>query len=551
MNRTPSIPQRLIMGMWITAGLLMPVVVMPGVALAAAKTLVKPAPLAAPVQPLAQAAFDYSPLTSLKANPTVSGSASSLTGPLYFKVLSDSGAVVYQDTSVLVANGRFAETIYPPISNGTYQLSVGVGSKELASTSLTVGLHSQITVEPDLSLSTFDVADGHLMRFKIMSQGKGGAGIGQFSFTVVPSNTDVADMQLFGYSDSAFTNSITGDGSALSSTTYNITPTSSVITIVPDSIVEIPGGHTYYFELTGTVTPFDTPYNVETTLLGDTNPHISVFEPLASTSNFVWTPNTHGITEPTDLDWINGSVVVGIPKNGLESVRTNPPPTDAPTCSIDASTSTAPAGTPVTLSWLSTGAQSARLDSDTKIDVSGTRVYTLGSTTHVYILNVSNPYGFGTCYATVVVPGTSYAATSSQATTTPAVDSFTATPTSGSVTLPVTFAGSVNNSKTCSAQTFTLGYGDGTASSTISVAANLCKAVSFSFVHNYTKVGTFTAGLYRSTGTTTSQRIQTQVVVTKAKVALGASGTMLANVLSAVGSGFKAWLHTVLSFFAW
>jgi hypothetical protein len=530
--------------MWITLGLAAPLI-----ALGSAKPVAKQA-AAAQVLPAPQAAFDYNPLTSLKANPTITGSASSLVGPLYFKVLTEDGDAAYEDSSVLVSGGRFAETIYPPIANGTYKLSVGVGTKELASTTLTVGLHTLIKVEPDLSLSAFDVADGHLMRFKITAQGTDGAGIGQLGFSVVPNNADVTDIQLYGYTDEAFSNSITEDGSALSTTSVSIDADTSFVTVVPDTPIEIPGGQTYYFDLVGTVAPTDSTYDVDTKLLGDTNAFMSVFASVASTSDFVWSPNTHGVSALADLDWINGSIVAGIPKAGLETVRTNPPPTDAPTCEIESSTSTAAAGTPVTLTWVSNGAQSARLDTNIKADVSGTKVYALGSTTHTYILNVTNPYGFGTCFATVVVPGTSYAATSSPATTTPAVvDSFTAKPVTGSIPLSVTFAGSVNNSKSCSAQTFTFGYGDGTASSTISVPVNSCKAVAFSFVHSYTKVATSTAGLYRSTGTTTAQRIQTQVIVAKAKVAFDAPSVLLANVLSAVGSGFNTWVHLWLNFF--
>ena len=546
MNRPHSIPQRLNILMWITFALAAFSLAAPLGCLAAAKPLVaQPMVKPLPATPSAQATFDYKALTSLKANPTIRGSASS-SAPLLFKVLDIAGTVVYQDSSLALDGGRFAETIYPPISNGLYKVSIASGARDIASTTLTVGLHTLLKVEPDMSLGPSDVTDGHLMRFKLTADPRGGAAVGQFAFSVVPSNVDVEDIQLFGYSDDSFTTSLTGDGSPLSSTTVNLTPTSSVVTIVPDELVEIPPGRTYYFDLVATATALDSAYDVDTTLLGDTNPHISTFNGLAPSSSLVWSPNTYGTSTEADLDWLNGSIVSGLPAVGLETVRANPPPTNMPSCMVTASTSTAPAGTPVTLTWSTSNAVSALWETGTKADMSGSKTYTLGSSTHTYILSVASPYGQSTCFATVAVPGTSYTAT-----TTAPTDGFTATPTTGPISLSVTFAGSVNNNKVCSAQTFTLGYGDGTASSTISVPANSCKAVAFSFVHSYTKVGTSTAGLYRSTGTTTSQRIQTQVIVAKAKVAFGGSSSMMANALSAVGSGFHSWLDSLLKFFAW
>ena len=494
-----------------------------------ARVAATPAP-----QPVGQASFDYNPLTSLKANPTVTGSASSSV-PLSFVVTDTKGEVAYSDQSLWVSGGRFSETIYPPIPNGTYFLGIRMGTTTLATSTLTIGLRAEPSVALDTSLSSYDVADGHLMRFTMQARGTSGVEVGQLSFSVVPNTADVKDISLYAYTDPDFTIPIIASSTApLNSVLAEISATSSVITIVPDAPIEIPAGDTYYFDLVGTVTPQDVVYNVETTLLNDTNPHFGVYSDIASTSNLVWSPNTYGVSSPGMHDWINGALVNGVPQSGLMGVRTNPPPTNAPTCAIDASTSTAPKGTPVTLTWRTTDATSVVWDTGARDALFGVKTYTLGSTTHTYILNVSGPYGQGNCFATIVVPSAMVVATTTATTT---VDGFTASPTSGSIPLAVTFTGSVNNTKSCTAQTFSLGYGDG-ATSTIAVPLNSCKAQAFTFTHSYTKVSTTTAGLYKGVGTSTAQRIQTQVIVAKAKVAFGGTGTSnLANVLSAVGSG--------------
>jgi hypothetical protein len=497
-----------------------------------------PAPI-----PVGQASFDYNPLTSLKANPTITGSASS-SAPLRFTATDASGTLMFSDQSLWVSGGRFSETIYPPIANGAYSLAITLGSTTLATSTLTVGLRTEPIVGLDDSLSSYDVADGHLMRFTLQARGTSGVGVGQLSFAVMPSNATVQDISLYGYTDPNFTIPIIASSTGLlNSTSTEISATSSVVTIVPDTPIEISAGDTYYFDLVGTVTPQSTAYNVETTLLNDTDPHFGVYNDIASTSNLVWSPNTYGVSSPDMLDWINGALVGGVPQDGLIEVRTNPPPTNAPACSLDASTSSAPQGTPVTLTWSTTGATSVVWDTGAHDAFFGVKTYTLGSTTHTYILNVSGPYGQSNCFATVVVPSATVVATTT-------VDGFTATPTTGSIPLSVTFAGSVNNAKSCAAQTFSLGYGDG-ATSTIAVAVNVCKAQAFTFTHSYTKVGTTTAGLYKGVGTSTAQRIQTQVIVAKAKVAFNGNTSNMAAALVGFLSGFTQVFQTITRWFAW
>lgn len=504
--------------------------------------------------PPPQAAFDYNPLTSLKANPTITGNATSSV-PLDFKVVGKDGAVAYNDGAMLVLQNRFAETVYPPIANGKYTLEILSGSSTVATGTLTVGLRTGLDIVSDDSIASYDVADGHLMRFQIHTESTDGkmrtsgrgVAISQLTFTVVPTNASVADIQLYGYTDPGFSVPIIASTTgALNSVPVELSATSSVITILPDLAVEIPAGQTYYFDLVGTVTPSDTSYNVLTTMLPDTDAHFSVFADAASTSNFVWSPNTYGTSSLLDDDWLSGAAVSGLPTGGFAEVRTNAPPSGAPTCAIQSSTSTAPSGTPVTLTWSTMGATRAVWDSGATAALFGTGTYVLGSTTRTYILDLTGPYGFGNCFATVVVPQAAATGTGSVATTT---DGFTASPATGAVSLAVTFAGSVNNIKSCAAQTFTLGYGDG-ASSTIAVPASLCKAQSFTLPHTYTKAGTFTAGLYRGTGTSTGERIQTQVILAQTKVAfLLDPSNNLASVISAAGSGLWQALQTLFAFF--
>ncbi len=195
----------------------------------------------------------------------------------------------------------------------------------------------------DTSLNTSGVTDGALMRFKVTATGAtSGIGINQFKFTLSTTSATVTAVNLFGYSDAGYSQGISGFTSGqIASSNYNPTGSSGAVTITPSSIIEIPGGQTYYFELRGTVTGGiggASAYSVNTTLAGSSS-YSTGFTPgtysaggtaLMATSsafflganNFVWSPNATTSTPATYADWTNGFGVQGLPSSGLSNNRT-------------------------------------------------------------------------------------------------------------------------------------------------------------------------------------------------------------------------------------
>jgi hypothetical protein len=60
---------------------------------------------------------------------------------------------------------------------------------------------------PTLALDTLGstgVADGRLMRFKITASNSGSVGVSQFNMTVSTTSATVTNLQLFGFTDSAY-----------------------------------------------------------------------------------------------------------------------------------------------------------------------------------------------------------------------------------------------------------------------------------------------------------------------------------------------------------
>lgn len=180
------------------------------------------------------------------------------------------------------------------------------------------------------TLSSSGIGDGKLMRFKVTANAAGNIGLNQFKFTIASSTiTGVTAVNLYGYTDSGYSTGISGFTSGQISSS-NVSPASGgAVTITPASVVNIPAGTTYYFELRGTVAGVQTGSSVSTTLLGD-----SSYASLASfmgtsaavvsaSGNLVWSPNATTTSLATHVDWTNGYGVVGLPSSGLIQTRSN------------------------------------------------------------------------------------------------------------------------------------------------------------------------------------------------------------------------------------
>ena len=170
------------------------------------------------------------------------------------------------------------------------------------------------------STGSGSAAAGKLIRFSVKANDAGDVGIARVTFTVATtSGVTIAGLGLYGYTDSAFSTPISGQGaSGLIGTTITATSTSDVRfgASSPTAPVEVPAGQTYYFELRGSVGGLTTGSSITTTLLGD-----SAYSTLAATSslsaNFVWSPNATTTSNATHADWTSGYSVIGLPSGGL------------------------------------------------------------------------------------------------------------------------------------------------------------------------------------------------------------------------------------------
>ncbi len=218
-------------------------------------------------------------------------------------------------------------------STGTQGTGVASGNTVNATCSTSVAGVRMFKSLPTFALDTLSntgVGDGKLMRFRVTANSAGNIGINQFKFTLSTSTiTGVSAVNLFGYTDSGYSTGISGFTSGQISTA-NVAPASGgAVTITPASVVNVPAGTTYYFELRGTVAGVQTGSSVSTTLLGDASyPSLAGLmgtsaAVVSASGNLVWSPNATSTSVAASNDWTNGYGVVGLPSSGLIQTRSN------------------------------------------------------------------------------------------------------------------------------------------------------------------------------------------------------------------------------------
>ncbi len=212
------------------------------------------------------------------------------------------------------------------------------------------------TFEKD-TLSSTGVADGKLLRFKVTAVGKdasatGSVGLTKFEFTLATTTASVLDFNLFAFTDSQYSQPVSGIGSSgqvqnanacVSGTGCTSSPTIAIYaqtTAGATTTIQIPVGSTYYFEARASVTGSASGASVITTLKGDSAfPNIpaqaafgSVQYTMSSTTridaveaqnSFIWSPNSTTTSVAADADWTNGYGVYGLPSSGMIQNRGN------------------------------------------------------------------------------------------------------------------------------------------------------------------------------------------------------------------------------------
>ncbi|PIT92536.1 MAG: hypothetical protein COU08_01820 [Candidatus Harrisonbacteria bacterium CG10_big_fil_rev_8_21_14_0_10_42_17] len=234
-----------------------------------------------------------------------------------------------------------------------------------------------------IGLTTNDLINGSdksIYRFSVSAPSTGnGIGLYQFTFDVATSSShatspaySVDQLQVYGFSDSAFSSPAYDNSGRLNSATMGVTGEGAVddykfffdpvTTDGTKAAIQVPAGTTRYFELRGRVNNTYATSTLSVKLLGDSihgpvsfgtpgdtwigtgagsydfatqaafvssSTVLSAFanygaNPPAATSSFVWSGNSTTTSKAAHYDWTNGYRVSGLPSSGLNAESLTP-----------------------------------------------------------------------------------------------------------------------------------------------------------------------------------------------------------------------------------
>ncbi|MFC1731274.1 peptidoglycan-binding protein [candidate division KSB1 bacterium] len=179
-----------------------------------------------------------------------------------------------------------------------------------------------------------------LYRFSITST-SGGNGIGLSEVTVniststgsaVSGTTTVTNLKVYAYTDSGFSNPVSGftNGQVVATVAGLVSSGDNAAAL--SSILQIPAGSTYYFRVLGdtTLTAGSGTFSgsVTTRLSGDADypdmgatAYMGTITTVAGDADddFVWSPNATTTSITSHLDWTNGYYVSGLPSDGTDA----------------------------------------------------------------------------------------------------------------------------------------------------------------------------------------------------------------------------------------
>ncbi|MEW5907574.1 MAG: hypothetical protein AB1643_00080 [Patescibacteria group bacterium] len=179
-----------------------------------------------------------------------------------------------------------------------------------------------------------------LYRFSIAANPSSANGVGLYQLVVniatssassVSGTTTVTNLKVYAYTDSAFSNPVSGYTNGQIITTIASLPGSGDTEAQLSSVLTIPAGSTYYFRVTGdtTLTAGTGTFSgsITTRLSGDAA-YLALGTKMGNASDvdsgadddLIWSPLATTTAAANNIDWTNGYGVTGLPSDGTDIV---------------------------------------------------------------------------------------------------------------------------------------------------------------------------------------------------------------------------------------
>ncbi len=226
-------------------------------------------------------------------------------------------------------------------SNAADTEAIGSGSSTVDSSSTTDTAVDGVRVFrtyprlAKLSVPTTNLVNGtnKLYRFSVTADSKGDLSLYKFSFTMSTTTVSAASLQVYGFTDSGFSQTVSGYGSDGALRSAAVAPTATLAEYVitntggTETPLVIPAGATRYFEVRATITGGDGDGDsIQIQLDGDADfPSLAALMASATSvdsdanDDFIWSPNATTTSGVTANDWTNGYGLPGLPSSNMDA----------------------------------------------------------------------------------------------------------------------------------------------------------------------------------------------------------------------------------------
>ncbi|OGF51489.1 hypothetical protein A3I27_03875 [Candidatus Giovannonibacteria bacterium RIFCSPLOWO2_02_FULL_43_11b] len=177
--------------------------------------------------------------------------------------------------------------------------------------------------------------DQPLMRFSVKANA-GNVGVYKFTIRMATTTAIVSSINVFGYTDSAFSSPVTGvntgAGQLNGTNGVWVDASTDINFVVQDSsatskVLTIPSGSTYYFEVRGTVAGSVSGASVSTQLQGDATSFSAASAQMDQAAtvdgfvddDFIWTPHSTTTAGIANNDFSNGYLLSGLPTSNMNA----------------------------------------------------------------------------------------------------------------------------------------------------------------------------------------------------------------------------------------
>jgi hypothetical protein len=177
--------------------------------------------------------------------------------------------------------------------------------------------------------------DQPLFRFSVKANSND-VGIFKFTIRMATTTASVSSINMFGYTDSAFSSPVTGvnqsNGQLDGTNGVWVDASTDIDMDVQDSsgsakVLTIPSGSTYYFEVRGTVAGSVSGASVSTQLQGDASSYSDASDQMGQASevdafvhdDFIWTPHSTTTAGVANNDFSNGYLLPGLPTGNMNA----------------------------------------------------------------------------------------------------------------------------------------------------------------------------------------------------------------------------------------